>query len=81
MGTKNKPGNFNCYANTEPDEPMFVLLARDPLAPFLVSIWSKVRCGDAEAVHAVFKKMMEQLSAGYAVVPTLTRPTRHLIAA
>jgi hypothetical protein len=69
MGTKNKPWNFDCYASAEPDEPMFVLLARDPLAPFLVSIWSKVSCGDAEAAHAVFKQMMEQLSAGYEVVP------------
>lgn len=21
MGTKNNPGNFDCYANAEPDEP------------------------------------------------------------
>lgn len=31
MGTKNNPGAFDCYANAEPDEPMFVLLARDLL--------------------------------------------------
>lgn len=40
MGTKNKPGDFDCYANAEPDEPMFVLLARDPLAPRLVEMWA-----------------------------------------
>lgn len=40
MGTKNNPGNFDCYANAEPDEPMFVLLARDPLAPGLVEDWA-----------------------------------------
>jgi len=39
MGTKNNPGNYDCYENAEPDEPMFVLLARDPLAPFLVRLW------------------------------------------
>jgi hypothetical protein len=31
MGTKSNPGPFDCYAKAEPDEPMFVLLARDPL--------------------------------------------------
>lgn len=30
MGTKNDPGQFDCYAKALPDEPMFVLLARDP---------------------------------------------------
>lgn len=40
MGTKNNPGDFDCYANAEPDEPMFVLLARDPLAPSLVRDWA-----------------------------------------
>lgn len=39
MGTKNDPGDFDCYANAEPDEPMFVLLARDPLAAQIVREW------------------------------------------
>ena len=39
MGTKNNPGEFDCYANAEPDEPMFVLLARDVLAPGIVDEW------------------------------------------
>lgn len=43
MGTKNNPGNFDCYANAEPDEPMFILLARDPLAPILVELWASLR--------------------------------------
>lgn len=43
MGTKLKPGKFDCYANAEPDEPMFVLLARDPLAPILVRLWADLR--------------------------------------
>jgi hypothetical protein len=30
MGSKIQPGKFDCYANALPDEPMFVLLARDP---------------------------------------------------
>lgn len=43
MGTKRNPGRFDCYANAEPDEPMFVLLARDPLAPWLVRLWEAAR--------------------------------------
>lgn len=43
MGTKNNPGKFDCYANAEPDEPMFILLARDPVAPTLVRLWCVLR--------------------------------------
>ena len=43
MGTKNNPGEFDCYENAEPDEPMFVLLARDPAAPELVEAWANRR--------------------------------------
>src|SRR4029077_7277869 len=40
MGTKNNPGKFDCYRAAEPDEPMFVLLARDPMAADLVETWA-----------------------------------------
>lgn len=43
MGTKNKPAAFDCYANALPDEPMFILLARDPNAPSLVRAWAADR--------------------------------------
>lgn len=43
MGTKLVPGTFDCYANAEPDEPMFVLLARDPMAPAIVRRWAAHR--------------------------------------
>ena len=43
MGTKNNPAPFDCYANAEPDEPMFVLLARDESAPALVRSWVQQR--------------------------------------
>ena len=43
MGTKNDPGKFDCYAKAEADEPLFVLLARDPLAPILVELWASLR--------------------------------------
>lgn len=43
MGTKNTPGTYDCYANAEPDEPMFILLGRDPDAAELVELWAKKR--------------------------------------
>src|ERR1700689_1749851 len=48
MGTKNNPGAFDCYANAEPDEPMFVLLGRDKHAPALVWLWCALRTLDGE---------------------------------
>lgn len=43
MGTKLKPGTFDCYDAAEDDEPMFVLLARDPDAPDRVEEWARRR--------------------------------------
>lgn len=43
MGSKNEPGKFDCYANAEPDEPMFILLARDPDAADVVREWAERR--------------------------------------
>lgn len=43
MGTKNNPSKFDCYANAEPDEPMFILLGRDPMAGALVRRWADLR--------------------------------------
>ncbi len=43
MGTKNNPGAYDCYANAEPDEPMFILLGRDVDAPVLVWMWARLR--------------------------------------
>lgn len=52
MGTKNNPGNFDCYGAALPDEPMFILLARDPLAPVLVEIWATLRAEHGCAEHS-----------------------------
>ena len=46
MATKNNPGQFDCYENAAPDEPMFILLARDPVAPALVEAWRALRAGN-----------------------------------
>ena len=32
MGTKRNPATYDCYDKAEPDEPLFVLLARDAAA-------------------------------------------------
>ena len=39
MGTKDKPGKYDCYLRAEPDEPLFVLRAKDPAAPAAVRAW------------------------------------------
>jgi hypothetical protein len=43
MSTKNKPSKWDCYANAQVDEEMFVLLARDKHAPALVRAWANAR--------------------------------------
>jgi hypothetical protein len=58
MGTKNNPGKFDCYANALPDEPMMVLLGRDPLAPFLTQIWAMIRAGNREEVRKTFNELI-----------------------
>lgn len=63
MGTRIIPGRFDCHEVALDDEPRFRLLARDPLAGFLVSIWSSVRFGDFEAAAAKFEAMIELLVA------------------
>ena len=40
MGTKKNPGQFDCHAAADDDEPLFTLRANDPLAPDLVREWA-----------------------------------------
>jgi hypothetical protein len=53
MATKANPGIFDCYANAAPDEPMFVLLARDRHAPALVWLWATLREIDGEKPEVI----------------------------
>lgn len=48
MSTKQEPGDFDCYKRALQDEPMFVLLARDPVAPALVEMWAQQRSRDID---------------------------------
>ena len=43
MGTKENPGKYDCHDKALPDEPLFTLLARDPLAPTIVRIRAELR--------------------------------------
>lgn len=41
---KSSPGVYDCHSKANEDEPMFVLLGRDPTAAIIVRIWTKLRC-------------------------------------
>lgn len=43
MGTKREAAPSDCYLKAEPDEPLFTLIARDPLAPGIVRAWALAR--------------------------------------
>ncbi len=43
MGTKNNPSEYDAHQKADGDEPLFTLLARDPLAPALVELWANLR--------------------------------------
>jgi hypothetical protein len=53
MATKSNPGQFDCYEKAEPNEPMFVLLARDRHAPTLTWLWATLRELDGEKPEVV----------------------------
>lgn len=38
----------------EPGEPVFVLRARDPLAPHLAALWAALRKGDTASAVSIF---------------------------
>lgn len=43
MASRRLPGKFDCYAKADADEPIFVLLGRDPLAAPLIQLWIEAR--------------------------------------
>jgi hypothetical protein len=57
MGTKNNPGAFDCYVAAKPDEPMFVLLGRDPMAASLVRRWAVARYYEGEETAKVIEAL------------------------
>ena len=77
MGTKQNPSRFDCYAAARPDEEMFVLLDRDPLAPYMVSIWSSVRAGDLKAARVEFEDMLK-VGVRYVLHPDIEKASEAL---
>ena len=65
MGTKNNPGKFDCYAKAHPDEPMFTLLDRDPVAGVLVRMWLTLRSrtADSQREHEKLREAQEVCGA------------------
>lgn len=61
MGTKLEPDGY--YERAEPDEPMFILLARDASAPALVELWAaeRERHGEHAAVVAEARECAERM--------------------
>lgn len=62
MGTKNNPSRFDCYANARGDEPMFILLGRDRLAPSLVTLWMNAKMATAKQDGSLTPELMEQVA-------------------
>ena len=65
MGTKNNPAPWDCYANAHPDEPMFVLLGRDPFGAELVRLWADGReaAGEDPSKVAEARACADQMEA------------------
>ena len=55
-----------------------MLLARDPLAPFLVSIWSSLRNGDFEAANVKFDAMLGRAALQYGPAPDVDKANEAL---
>lgn len=53
VGTKNNPGKYDCLASASPNEPFFVLLGRDRMAPSLVEMWAQAREATGEVADKV----------------------------
>lgn len=52
MGTKQNPGPYDCYVKLAPDEPYFVLRAKDATAPRVVREWVRQRRLEAAVTGA-----------------------------
>lgn len=77
MGTKADPGFYSYLGKAEPDEPVFVLLGRDPQAPDLVRRWAdeRDRLGEARprvAEAYALAKQMEDYAKAYHARPVNT---------
>lgn len=58
---------LDCYHKAEEGEPKFTLLARDPLAPFMVGLCSAPRKGDTASAVCLFADMVADPAHNYRV--------------
>lgn len=77
MGSKSEPGFYSYLGKAEPNEPVFVLLGRDPQAPDLVRRWADERdrlgeSRDRVAEAYALAKQMEDYAKAYHARPTNT---------
>lgn len=56
MATKNNPGKHDCYTKADPDEPLFTLRGKDPIAAWLVGAWVALRAGDLDGAITCMRK-------------------------
>lgn len=62
---------------TLPDEPHFILLARDPTASELVRMWVAIRRRDPSLIDAVAKRLKQHI----AELPFRPKDSEHVISA
>lgn len=62
MGTKRKPGKFDCYIKAQDDEPMFILLGRDPVAWAVLEYWIELRTIFAHELKQMPEQLIEAMS-------------------
>lgn len=60
-----------------PDEPHFVLLARDPTASELVRMWVAIRRRDPSPIDAIAKRLKERVAS----MPYRPKDAEHVISA
>lgn len=61
MASKKNPGSYDCYANAEHDEEMFILLARDVAAPWVVEFWRAIRAHDVILAERIAREAVRDV--------------------
>ena len=79
MGTKANPGQFDCHAHADDNEPIFTLRANDPLAPELVREWCKRYVGVKNNVLS--QEQIEKLQEAFQVAGAMEAWRRGKMAA
>lgn len=57
MGTKERPGAYNCYGAAAPNEHTFTLRSTDPYASYLVLLWAAARDHSVAEMQSAFQAL------------------------